>query len=149
MAKNRELKTRADGVKQHYNTGSSVTSNADARAAFNPRPAKKEEPVAQFEEEEIASIEDIGGEGSYFESMNTDEAKNAVAAARALLDAEANDGATDALRWDYESAADALAELTLAEWGSAAMKTPVAGPNYYESVREDVYWSIRKSDYDF
>lgn len=40
MAKNRELKTRADGVKQHYNTGSSVTSNADARAAFNPRPTK-------------------------------------------------------------------------------------------------------------
>lgn len=42
MAKQRELKTRADGVKQHYNTGSSVTSNVDARAAFNPRPAKKE-----------------------------------------------------------------------------------------------------------
>ncbi|EXJ50717.1 hypothetical protein [Microbacterium sp. MRS-1] len=40
MAKNRELKTRADGVKQHYNTSSSVTSNADARAAWNPRPAK-------------------------------------------------------------------------------------------------------------
>lgn len=149
MAKSRELKTRKDGVKQHYNTGSSVTSNADARAAFNPRPAKKEEPVAQFEEEEIASIEGIGGEGSYLWSVYTDEAKNAVAAARALLDAEANDDATDALRWDYESAADALAERTLADWGSAAMKTPVAGPNYYESVREDVYWSIRKSDYDF
>ena len=44
MAKNRELKTRKDGVKQHYNTGTSVTSNADARASFSPRPAK-EEPV--------------------------------------------------------------------------------------------------------
>lgn len=40
MAKNRELKTRKDGIKQHYNTGTSVTSNADARAAMNPRPAK-------------------------------------------------------------------------------------------------------------
>lgn len=45
MAKNRELKTRADGIKQHYNTGSSVTSNADARAAFNPRPAKERAPI--------------------------------------------------------------------------------------------------------
>ena len=49
MAKNRELKTRADGVKQHYNTGSSVTSNVDARAAFNPRPAK-EEPVPAYDD---------------------------------------------------------------------------------------------------
>ena len=148
MAKKRELKTRADGVKQHYNTGSSVTLNADARASFYPRPAK-EEPVTQFEEEEVATIEDIGGQGAYFDSMDTDEAKNAVDAARALLDAEANDQDANALRGAYEDAADALAERTLADWGDAAMKTPVAGPNYYESVREDVYWSIRKSDYDF
>lgn len=40
MAKNRELKTRADGVKQHYNTGTSVTPNAGARDAFYPRPAR-------------------------------------------------------------------------------------------------------------
>ena len=148
MAKSRELKTRKDGVKQHYNTGSSVTSNADARASFYPRPAK-EEPVTQFEEEEVATIEDIGGQGAYFDSMDTDEAKNAVDAARALLDAEANDQDADALRGAYEDAADALAERTLADWGSAAMKTPKAGPSYHESVREDVYWTIRKRDYDF
>lgn len=45
MAKSRELKTRKDGVKQHYNTGSSVTSNADARASFYPRPVKTVEPI--------------------------------------------------------------------------------------------------------
>lgn len=45
MAKNRELKTRKDGVKQHYNTGTSVTSNADARASFYPRPVKTVEPI--------------------------------------------------------------------------------------------------------
>lgn len=58
MAKQRELKTRADGVKQHYNTGTSVTSNADARAAFNPRPAKKEEPVA-FTDEQVEAIDRV------------------------------------------------------------------------------------------
>lgn len=31
---------RSDGVVQGYHTGSSVTSNADARAAFNPRPQR-------------------------------------------------------------------------------------------------------------
>lgn len=45
MAKQRELKTRADGIKQHYNTGSSVTSNSDARAAFNPRPAPQPDRI--------------------------------------------------------------------------------------------------------
>lgn len=58
MAKNRELKTRADGVKQHYNTGTSVTSNADARAAWNPRPAKKEEPVG-FTDEQVEAIDRV------------------------------------------------------------------------------------------
>ncbi|EXJ50755.1 hypothetical protein [Microbacterium sp. MRS-1] len=58
MAKQRELKTRADGVKQHYTTGTSVTSNADARAAFNPRPAKKEEPVG-FTDEQVEAIDRV------------------------------------------------------------------------------------------
>lgn len=46
MAKNRELKTRADGVKQHYNTGTSVTPNAGARDAFYPRPARTDGRIA-------------------------------------------------------------------------------------------------------
>ncbi|KQM36847.1 hypothetical protein [Microbacterium sp. Leaf203] len=58
MAKQRELKTRKDGVRQHYNTGTSVTSNADARAAFNPRPAKKEEPVG-FTDEQVEAIDRV------------------------------------------------------------------------------------------
>ena len=65
MAKQRELKTRADGIKQHYNTGSSVTSNADARAAFNPRPAKKEPKMNQESldslNRELASAVDAEG----------------------------------------------------------------------------------------
>ncbi len=36
MATQRELKTRADGIKQHYNTGTSVTSNAGRTGGFQP-----------------------------------------------------------------------------------------------------------------
>lgn len=62
MAKNRELKTRKDGVKQHYNTGTSVASNVDARDAFYPRPPR-EEPVTEYDIDELN--DSLGQESRY------------------------------------------------------------------------------------
>lgn len=159
MAKQRELKTRADGVKQHYNTGTSVTSNADARAAFNPRPAKKEEPV----EEVVDGIENIGGQGAWMD-MDYESFAAAEEAGRALLKAEAAYEDTDygseeekrakhevdACRVAYEFAVEAVADEVFTDWaGDSAYAREsgtvvVAGPRFSESVGDELMEHLRQ-----